>query len=162
MKMTYPIFCVRLITEKEMTSLAVKFAACLDEGMIIFLYGSLGAGKTTFVRGVLSGFGYVGKVKSPTYTLVESYELNGQTIHHFDFYRVKDASELSSMGISEYFTPNAMALIEWPEKGFPLLPTPDLSCYIAMINQEREFRIEAQTERGKNALVILLGAMDRQ
>jgi len=138
--------------EPELLAFAARLANVIENGAIIFLYGSLGAGKTTFTRGFLRALNYHGKVKSPTYTLVESYELAGRKIFHFDFYRLNNAKELEHVGIQEYFSETSICLIEWPEKGEPLLPKPDLSCYISIKDQGRELRVEAYSERGERIL----------
>ncbi len=141
-------------TEADMLEFADQFAKAVVSisGLIIFLYGPLGAGKTTLTRGILRGLGYRQKVKSPTYTLVEPYEVNGIRIFHFDFYRLEDPKELEYIGIQDYFSLNAICLIEWPEKGAPLLPTSDLSCYISFKDQGRELCLEAHSELGKKIL----------
>lgn len=138
-----------LADEAGLLALAAAVASAIDESAIIFLYGPLGAGKTTFVRGFLRALGYQDKVKSPTYTLVEPYEIHNRPIFHFDFYRLNNASELEQIGIQDYFSPQAICLIEWPEKGFPLLPPPDLACYIAFAEDGREVRLEAHSPRGE-------------
>src|SRR5258708_6431581 len=98
----------------------LAFGAELAQGCsppcVIFLHGQLGAGKTTLVRGFLRGLGYEDKVKSPSYNLVEIYNLGAQSIFHFDFYRIRDPHELDFMGIQDYWQPSAIFLIEWPEK----------------------------------------------
>ena len=131
--------------ECELTEYAAAIALKCRRGMVIYLHGPLGAGKTTFARGFLRGLGYTGKVKSPSYTLVEPYHLSGLNVYHFDFYRLQVAEQLTEIGIQDYFTSDAICLIEWPEKGFPLLPAPDLSCYIEFDDTGRRVRFEGHT-----------------
>jgi tRNA threonylcarbamoyladenosine biosynthesis protein TsaE len=140
-------------TEPQMLEFAANLANCSGNTAIIFLTGNLGAGKTTFARGFLQGLGHTGKVKSPTYTLVEPYEVNGQKLYHFDFYRLRDPQELEFMGIQDYFQPQTIALIEWPELGGELLPTPDLSCYIeSNLDDARLCHLQAHTNHGQEIL----------
>jgi tRNA threonylcarbamoyladenosine biosynthesis protein TsaE len=138
--------------ELAMMSLAERLAKACEKGVIIFLYGPLGAGKTTFSRGFLRGLGYAGKVKSPTYTLVEPYETKKGSLFHFDFYRIREPQELEFMGIQDYFFSQAMCLIEWPEMAKSLLPQADISCYIAMHEEGREIKLEAGSVHGQNIL----------
>ena len=142
-------------TEADTLALAANLAKSIQAGAVIFLEGQLGAGKTTFVRGFLRGLNYTDKVKSPTYTLVEPYEAAGRQIFHFDLYRIKHAQELEYIGIHDYFVPDAVCLIEWPEKGFPLLPSPDLTCKMAIIDDHRDVSIEANTPLGEKILNYL-------
>lgn len=144
------------IAETDMDVFSARLAKTIKNGAIIFLYGPLGAGKTTFARGFLRGLGFQDKVKSPTYTLVEPYHLAGRDLFHFDLYRLNDAKELEHIGIQEYFTPSAICLIEWPENGFPFLPQPDLACYIAFAKEGREIRLEAHSACGQEVLEKLL------
>lgn len=119
---------------------------------VIFLEGDLGAGKTTLARGFLRGLGYQDKVKSPTYTIVEPYEIAEQKLYHFDFYRLQGIQELEYIGVQDYFVPGAIVLAEWPERGAGLLHEPDLSCYIVSQANGRDIRLVANTPRGNEIL----------
>ncbi len=112
--------------EAETLSLGKELLPRLKPGMLVFLEGNLGAGKTTFVRGILRAYGYEGAVKSPTYTIVEEYILNGIPIYHFDLYRLADPEELEWMGIADYLSKEAICFMEWPQKGEGFLPPPDM------------------------------------
>lgn len=103
----------------------------LGGGALITLEGDLGAGKTTLVRGFLRGYGFTGPVKSPTYTLVEPYELPGCNIYHFDLYRISDPGEMEFLGVAEYLSGSHLCLVEWPERGLGALPPADLSLRLA-------------------------------
>lgn len=141
--------------EEAMVNLGEVLSSALKMGGVVHLDGDLGMGKTTLVRGVLRGLGYQGPVKSPTYTIVEPYELPNLDAYHFDLYRVGDAEELEFMGIRDYFTDGALCLIEWAEMGRGALPTADLVISLALIRQGRNVVLEAQTVKGEEALTIL-------
>jgi tRNA threonylcarbamoyladenosine biosynthesis protein TsaE len=124
-------------------------------GILIYFYGNLGAGKTTLIRGFLRGLGYQQHVKSPSYTLVETYEIDHHNILHVDLYRLHDPNELLNLGLLDEFDGTHVCLIEWPEHAGNLLPQADLACYIAPIDQGREVRLVALSERGEKVLVSL-------
>lgn len=123
--------------------------------MLIFLSGQLGAGKTTLVRGFLQGLGYQQRVKSPTYTLVETYDFNNQTVYHFDFYRIQDINELNFIGLTDYLQDKAVSLIEWPEHGTGMLPIPDLNISIEVREQGRQIKMEAMSQSGQGIVGFL-------
>lgn len=143
--------------ETQMLFFANKLATAIKQfhpqHLIIFLYGDLGAGKTTFTRGMLRTFGHQEKVKSPTYTLVEPYDLDDYSIFHFDLYRLVNPDELDEIGLQEYIAcPTSISIFEWPQNGISKLPLPDLTCYIQFKNNGRDFTIEANSELGKKIL----------
>jgi tRNA threonylcarbamoyladenosine biosynthesis protein TsaE len=130
--------------------------AQLTQGLgILFLEGDLGAGKTTLSRGIIRGLGHVGPVKSPTFTLVEPYEIGTVRAFHFDLYRLVDPEELEYMGIRDYFDGDALCLIEWPQKGAGFLPKPDLTITISAAVVGRSLQILPQTERGEAWCAVL-------
>lgn len=127
--------------ETEMLALGARLAQRFPAGGLITLHGDLGAGKTTLVRGLLRELGHTGVVKSPTYTLVEPYHLAGRDIYHFDLYRLAEAEELECMGIRDYLRPDALCLVEWPEKAGDILPIADLQVFIHHAGSERRVEL---------------------
>lgn len=113
----------------------------LPKKALIFLEGNLGAGKTTFVRGLLRAAGVTGAIKSPTYSLVEEYEVGLRKVFHFDLYRLADSEELEWIGIDDYLNQNALCFIEWAQKGKGILPHPDLIIALEMQQNGRLLRI---------------------
>ena len=137
-------------------ALGERLAGCCRQGgLLLFLKGELGAGKTTLVRGFLHALGHGGAVKSPTYTLVESYPLDTLTIHHLDLYRLADAEELEWLGMRDLLAEDAICLIEWPERGSAMLPPPDLQLQLNYKNNGRQLRLEANGEVGDKLLSCL-------
>jgi tRNA threonylcarbamoyladenosine biosynthesis protein TsaE len=104
--------------------LGAALAAALRPGLVIFLEGDLGTGKTTLVRAAIRALGYGGPVKSPTYSLVEVYVISSLYLYHFDFYRFESPEEFLDAGLAEYFNQNAVCLVEWPERAAGCVPAP--------------------------------------
>lgn len=182
------IFSKMVVGEEAMVELGAAIGSSLlttsnenqTNSALVFFEGDLGAGKTTLCRGILHTFGHRGAVKSPTYTLVESYDLNpGELsadklstiqVHHFDLYRLGDPEELEFIGIRDYLQPGNYCLIEWPNRGEGILPTPDLNISIDVAVNERSEKIdeqgvktigrtvniESETEKGKYFLSELI------
>lgn len=140
---------------EAMEALGAALARCCPAGVVIHLRGNLGAGKTTLVRGFLRALGHRGAVKSPTYTLVEPYELPDGPVYHFDLYRLSDPEELEYLGLRDYFDGCARVLVEWPERGAGLLPEPDLVLNIEVAGPGRRIRPLAPTARGQALLAAL-------
>jgi tRNA threonylcarbamoyladenosine biosynthesis protein TsaE len=138
--------------EATMESLGARLGAVCEPGLVVFLQGDLGMGKTTFSRGVIRAMGHQGVVKSPTYTLVESYELSDLQVFHFDLYRLANPEELEFMGIRDYFGDFSVSLVEWPERGLGALPLPDLVINIMWADSGRRLTYTAVTERGRKTL----------
>ncbi len=109
-----------------MLALGVECAKFISPGQVVFLQGDLGAGKTTLAKGLLAAWGYNGVVSSPTFTLVEYYELAEFSVYHFDLYRLESADELEMIGAREMFSLQSICLIEWPDKAADFLPAPDV------------------------------------
>ncbi|MEK6750263.1 MAG: tRNA (adenosine(37)-N6)-threonylcarbamoyltransferase complex ATPase subunit type 1 TsaE [Pseudomonadota bacterium] len=134
-------------------ALAAAVARVCTAGLTVYLHGELGAGKTTWVRGFLHALGYAGRVKSPTYTLVESYPLATHQVFHFDLYRLNDVEELEYMGIRDYLRDDVVCLIEWPERGQPLLPPPDIDVWLEYGEPDgRLARVVAGSDKGRALL----------
>lgn len=137
-------------------ALGGRLAEKLRSGGVVFLQGTLGAGKTTLTRGILHGLGHTGAVKSPTYTLVEPYELAGIKVFHFDLYRLGDPEELEYMGIRDYFLEQNLCIVEWPSRGAGLLPDPDLSIELTVSGTGRLARLQSSTSRGESIMQSLI------
>lgn len=136
-------------------ALGQRLGQALAPGLSVWLMGDLGAGKTTLARGLLRGLGFLGRVKSPTYTLVELYALSRFNLYHFDLYRIADPDEWEDAGFREYFNDASVCLVEWPEKAGGILPPPDVRVRLEFTNAGRRARVSALTEGGKACVARL-------
>jgi tRNA threonylcarbamoyladenosine biosynthesis protein TsaE len=145
-----------LADETATLELGAALAGVLHSGLAIHLSGELGAGKTTLVRGLLRALGYAGRVKSPTFALVELYSLSRLDLYHFDFYRFEDPREWGDAGLREAFGTGAVCIVEWPEKAAGQLPPPALSIHLEHAPAGREVRLVAHTDEGRQCLAQLM------
>ncbi|HET6912680.1 MAG TPA: tRNA (adenosine(37)-N6)-threonylcarbamoyltransferase complex ATPase subunit type 1 TsaE [Rhodanobacteraceae bacterium] len=135
--------------EPATIALAQKLAPALREGGVLYLRGELGAGKTTFARALLQALGAGERIKSPTYSLLERYRANGHDAFHLDLYRIAAADELEYLGLDELRDPQAIVLVEWPERGAGALPTADLELDLEHAGQGRKARLRASSQRAR-------------
>ena len=147
---------MHLPDEAATRALGARLARVIESGLALYLHGDLGSGKTTLARGLLRGLGYQGRVKSPTYTLVELYTVSRLNLYHFDFYRFKDPKEWRDAGFNEYFNDASVCLVEWPEKVAGVLPAADLDIALEFAGDGRDLSIRAGTESGKACLHRLM------
>jgi len=145
-------FTEKLVNAEQTVAFGSRLSAACKEPVCIYLHGDLGAGKTTLTRGFIQGFGHKGNVKSPTYTLVEPYELADWQIYHFDLYRLGDPEELEFIGIRDYFTQTSHCLVEWPERGEGILPKADIDLTLLYTDKQRTIKLQANTEIGLRVL----------
>ncbi len=140
--------------ESQMYAIGNTIAYGLNNraGGMIYLVGTLGMGKTTLSRAIIQSLGWSGKVKSPTYTLVETYELGALQVSHFDLYRLADPEELEFMGIRDYQGKGQFSLVEWPEKGQGILPKADLLITLSEYKNGRKIAVKAETDQGLTLL----------
>ncbi len=150
-------FTLNLDNEAATLACGARFAKCLQAGLVVYLHGDLGAGKTTFTRGALHALGHAGKVKSPTYTLVEPYQilLNEKfnyMFYHFDLYRFNSEDEWEEAGFRDYFNAQTICIIEWPEKAEHVLPAADIHVQLSLYDTGRKIQFSASTALGNQCL----------
>jgi len=141
--------------EAALVARGAALAAACEPGLVVYLQGDLGMGKTTFSRGFITALGHKGAVKSPTYTLLEPYELGDFQVFHFDLFRLADPEELEFIGIRDYFGDFSVCLVEWPERGLGFLPPADLVIRIERAGPGRQLYYRAATGLGKRMLARL-------
>jgi tRNA threonylcarbamoyladenosine biosynthesis protein TsaE len=153
-----PEFTLDLADEAATLGLGAALAQAIMPGLVVWLEGDLGAGKTTLVRGLLRALGDAGPVKSPTYTLVEVHPVSGLHLYHFDFYRFSQPEEYLDAGLDEYFGGQGVCVVEWPDHAAPYLPAADLAVALEHMgsgNVGRRARLSARSERGAQCLARL-------
>ncbi|WP_239287233.1 tRNA (adenosine(37)-N6)-threonylcarbamoyltransferase complex ATPase subunit type 1 TsaE [Candidatus Nitrotoga sp. 1052] len=149
-----------LADEVATVAFAARLAPGIKPGMVIYLHGNLGVGKTTLVRALLHAMGYIGRVKSPTYTLLELYQAGGLHLCHFDLYRFHDADEWDAAGFRDEFDGRNVCLVEWPEKAQDLVPQADIEITLEILSAEticngRKIEVRAISQAGRECLKVL-------
>ncbi len=147
---------MHLDDEAATVAFGARLARVITPGLAIHLHGDLGSGKTTLARGLLRGLGYQGRVKSPTYTLVELYTVSRLNLYHFDFYRFHEPKEWREAGLDECFNESSVCLVEWPEKAAGHLPPADIDIRFEFVGDGRDLDLSAGTESGKACLNRLM------
>ena len=146
----------RVLADEDATlAFGRELAVALQGGLVVFLYGDLGAGKTTFARAFLRALGVGERVKSPTYSLVEGYDIGDRRAFHLDLYRIADPGELEWLGLDSLAEPGAVVLVEWPERGAGALPPVDLELHFRHADGGRAVRLEARSMSGQRILAAL-------
>ncbi|MEO8459743.1 MAG: tRNA (adenosine(37)-N6)-threonylcarbamoyltransferase complex ATPase subunit type 1 TsaE [Dokdonella sp.] len=148
---------LRGIDESRLNELATAVAPHVGTGGVIHLRGELGAGKTTFARALLKAIGVGERIKSPTYSLIETYECGDLRIHHLDLYRIADPGELEWLGLPELTGSGTLLLVEWPERGGHGLPAVDLVIELVHASATRDLSIDALSKRGQEWLAVIAG-----
>ena len=149
---------IPLETEADTLTAAQTFGHLLNAKGVVYLKGQLGAGKTTFCRGILRSYGYQGAVKSPTFTLVEPYDLEWGQVYHFDLYRIADPEELEFLGVEDYLEGGNLCLIEWSERGEGFLPDADIMVEILVDKFTRRLILSSCSKYGEDIVARMTSA----
>lgn len=155
--MPEPTFACEAVDEAAMSDIGATLAKAVRQtgGGVIYLQGTLGMGKTTLSRAIIQALGWTDKVKSPTYTLVESYDLPSITVAHFDLYRLADPEELEFMGIRDYDQPNTLCLVEWPDRGQGILPKADMTIELTDRSPGRRLNFTSHSPIGEQMRSVI-------
>ena len=149
------MFTLEVPDARRQEALGGMISAEAPASFIVYLEGDLGAGKTTLVRGFLRGLGYLGNVKSPTFTLLEPYKLGDRVVYHLDLYRLADPGELEYLGLRDLLAQDATLLIEWPEQGRGMLPDADIIVDIGYRDEGRSLGFRSRSKKGERLLTSL-------
>lgn len=144
-----------LADEAAQVAFGARLAAVLPERFVLYLDGDLGTGKTTLTRGLLRALGHQGAARSPTYTLIESYELAARTLHHLDLYRLGDPDELEYLGLRDLLADAAIWIVEWPQRGAGALPDADLVIHLDHLRLGRRLRLELRSASAQQLIARL-------
>lgn len=144
-----------MLSEEHLQAIAETLAKIVSPPLSLFLYGELGAGKTTFCRSFIQALGVQGRIKSPTYGLIECYEHHDINVLHLDLYRLELPEELIYLGLEDYLTDTTILLVEWPEKAHHYLPPHDMDCRLEIADSHRNLFLEAKSARGVKILEAL-------
>ncbi len=153
---------IQLDSPEAQLGLGARLGHALRPPCVLYLQGDLGTGKTTLTRGILREFGHAGSVRSPTYTLMEPYELAGVRVHHLDLYRLGDPEELEYLGLRDLMGPDAIWIVEWPERGAGFLPAADLVIQLLYQAEGRRLILSPRTSRGEEIIAAIGDPPSRQ
>ena len=149
------------LDESQLVEIAEAFASTIQNGGVIFLDGDLGVGKTTFARALVAALGVGERIKSPTYSLVESYQAGDLRVHHLDLYRIAAAEELEWLGLADLLQGDMLMLVEWPQRALAALPAPDLELLLRHAGDRRQLDLRPVSEVGKSWTTVAMSALDR-
>lgn len=149
------------LDESRLVEVAQAFASTIGQGGVVFLDGDLGVGKTTFARALIAALGVGERIKSPTYSLVESYQAGDLRAHHLDLYRIADVEELEWLGLADLLQGNMLMLVEWPQRALAALPAPDLVLCLRHAGEVRDLDLKSASKRGDAWIAAATQLLDR-